>query len=387
MDAGTPISVLLKEAKERLAAVSARSLADLADGELVEVTATAVELASMVDAVCARSVAAVDAAKAWVPDGASCASAWVAWRCRVPKGRARSLVQIGRRLRDLPGTDAAVARGDITLDHARLLGSAQQVNPALFAECELELLDAARALLFSQFEKVIRYWRYAAAPDDEEARARQRWLDRRAHCSTTFEGNVVLGAQLDPAGGAIFQRELDRLARDLYDQDLAQARERLGVHDVPLHELGRTPAQRRADALVLMATRSAAKPPGAVEGRTLAHVLIGADTLARMCELSTGQVLTPGEALPLLTNAEVQRAVFDPKGTKVLDLGPRRRLFTGPTRTAIQLRDQGCTHPTCAAPIDRCEIDHIHPYANGGPTTQDNGRCRCPYHHRRSRDG
>jgi hypothetical protein len=285
----------------------------------------------------------------------------------------------------MPGTDAALARGDLTLDHARLMASAEAVNPTLFADGgERELLHAATTLLFSQFEKVVRYWKYRAAGDDVEQRARRRWLDRSAHCSSTFEGNVAVSAQLDPANGAIFANELERLERQLYEQDLAEARERLGTHDVPYAELGRTAPQRRADALVLMARRSAAKAPGSVEGRVLAHVLLGAESLARMCELSNGQVLTPGELLPLLTEADVQRAVFDPKGSQVLDLGPRRRLFTGATRTAVQLRDRGCTHPTCDVPLERCEVDHIHPYAAGGPTIQGNGRCKCPYHHRRA---
>jgi hypothetical protein len=135
-----------------------------------------------------------------------------------------------------------------------------------------------------------------------------------------------------------------------------------------------------------MAERSAAKPPGSVEPRYLLHVLSGTKAVERMCQLSTGQVLTPGEVLPLLTQADVERAVFS-SPSKVIDIGARRRLFTGATRTAVQLRDLTCTHPSCDVPFERCEVDHVIPWAEGGPTTQDNGRCRCPYHHRRARDG
>jgi hypothetical protein len=385
MTSNAPVSVLLKEVEERLAAVAERPFGDLTDGEVLEVAVAAQRLSSMVDGLCARSAAAVDASRAWVPDGAASASAWLAWRCKVAKARTSSHLKLGRHLRTMPATQAALAAGEISLDHARLLASAQAAAPEVFADGgEDELLDAARGLAFSQFQKVIRYWRYRACGDDEERRARQRWLDRSAHCSTTLEGKVAVRADLDPVGGATFARELARLEHQLYDEDVAEARHRLGVRDVPYAELVRTAAQRRADALVLMATRSAAKPPGAVEGVILLHALVGAETLERLCELTDGQVLTPGELLPHLTRAHLQRAVFDPTGTKVLDLGPRRRLFTGATRLAVELRDRGCTHPTCDVPLERCEVDHVQPYAADGPTIQGNGRCRCPYHHRRA---
>jgi 5-methylcytosine-specific restriction endonuclease McrA len=85
--------------------------------------------------------------------------------------------------------------------------------------------------------------------------------------------------------------------------------------------------------------------------------------------------------LPHLDRADVERALFDGP-SKVIDIGVRRRLFTGATRTAIQLRDRVCTHPSCDWPAEDCEIDHITPYSDGGETTQDNGRCLCRYHHR-----
>src|SRR5690606_7828209 len=101
-------------------------------------------------------------------------------------------------------------------------------------------------------------------------------------------------------------------------------------------------------------------------------VLVDAPTLTgRICELSTGTVVTPGEVLPLLCDADVERVVFG-AGSRVLDVGERRRLFTGATRRAIEVRDRRCTHPTCSAPVHRCDVDHITPYADGGLTVQDN---------------
>jgi hypothetical protein len=105
-----------------------------------------------------------------------------------------------------------------------------------------------------------------------------------------------------------------------------------------------------------------------------------------MCELSNGTVLTPGEVLPLLLQADVERVVFGGP-SKVIDIGARRRFFTGATRTAIQLRDLTCSHHTCEVPFERCEVDHVVEFHRGGPTTEANGRCLCKHHHRRARDG
>ena len=71
-----------------------------------------------------------------------------------------------------------------------------------------------------------------------------------------------------------------------------------------------------------------------------------------------------------------------PRGGRVLDVGARTRLFTGATRRAIEVRDRHCTHPTCDVPAARCHIDHLTPWEHGGPTTQRNGDCKCPHHHR-----
>lgn len=185
---------------------------------------------------------------------------------------------------------------------------------------------------------------------------------------------------LDPITGEIFLRELERLEQELFEADWADARERLG-EAATTADLRRTPKQRRADALRVMAERSAAKPADATEARVLLHVLAGDRSVEQMCELSNGTVITPGQVLPLLQWADVARVIFDGQ-SRVVDVGVRQRLFTGATRTAVEMRDRFCQHPSCDVPAERCQIDHIIPYDKGGLTAQANGRCYCPFHHR-----
>ena len=73
--------------------------------------------------------------------------------------------------------------------------------------------------------------------------------------------------------------------------------------------------------------------------------------------------------------------VFDGP-SRVVDVGAARRLFTGATRRAVEVRDQQCFHEMCDVPAEQCQIDHVEPWAAGGPTVTRNGRAACPHHNR-----
>ncbi len=68
--------------------------------------------------------------------------------------------------------------------------------------------------------------------------------------------------------------------------------------------------------------------------------------------------------------------------SRIADIGVTRRLFSGATRRAVELRDRECFHPYCELPAADCDIDHVQPWSAGGPTTQANGRPACGFHNR-----
>jgi hypothetical protein len=108
-------------------------------------------------------------------------------------------------------------------------------------------------------------------------------------------------------------------------------------------------------------------------------VVIGLPEFERVAELHNRTLVTPGSLVRWLSDAWIERVVFEPAG-RPLEVGRARRLFSPAQRRAIQVRDRECTEEHCDKPAVESEMDHIQPWAEGGPTTIDNGRAYCRFH-------
>lgn len=333
-------------------------------------------------AVVSSAVVAFDRLGEWGQDGARSAVSWLASRARVPRSEASRLVRRGRLAGELPLVGEAWANGDIGPAHVDVFSSitGARTKEAL-ARDEAMLAGYARTLSFPAFCQAGAYWGQLADPDGCEEAAERRRARRDASLHQTVGGMWVGTITLDPIGGAIVADELARIEHQLFAADVAEARQAAPTGQQDGRGLGRTCAQRRADALVEMATASRSTPPDGHRPAPLFSVLVDYPTLhGRICELANGQVLTPGSLLSWLEHADIERVVFTPEAR--VEVSAASRFFTGATRRAIELRDRHCTHPTCDIPAKRCEVDHIVPWAIGGATTQDNGRLLCGYHNR-----
>jgi len=332
-------------------------------------------------AVTTQVTAAFDASGAWKPDGAHSAAAWLATRCRLPMPTARRRVRLGRALRHLAVTETAWLGGDIGEAQVGLLAKARTPGTEEAMARDEELVSEARRLRFASFARVVGYWALRADPEGCDDHARGQREGRRLHLSHGFEGMWFVDGVFDPVNGAIIADELKRIETVLFESDRAEAKARVG-DGVGVGDLARTPAQRRADALAEMATRSAGATAGARRPEPLFSVFVGYETFAGMlCQLADGTVVSPGSLRPWLDEAWVERVVFD-GASRVIDVGVTRRLFAGATRRAVELRDRECFHPYCDLPAADCDIDHVQPWAAGGPTTQANGRVACGSHNR-----
>ncbi len=129
-----------------------------------------------------------------------------------------------------------------------------------------------------------------------------------------------------------------------------------------------------------MAERSA----GNVEdkkAKPLFTLLLGSETFSRLSELEDGQVVSPSAIRRWISDADLERILFDGETGRYIDVS-RKRSFTGALRRLIQVRDRSCYHDYCDEPVSRCQVDHIQPWSKGGMTDQYNGRLACGCHNR-----
>jgi hypothetical protein len=258
--------------------------------------------------------------------------------------------------------------------------SRRATSPADFARCEELLVEDAVVLKFSHLLRALAHWERRVDSDGayeaELARRARRHVTLVQGADGMFSGRIML----DPISGVNVSGELARLEQLLFEADWAEAKARLG-REPTVGELWRTSVQRQADALDEMATRSKSTPKDAQRPVPLFTVVIGFEALHQeICQIEGGGVVCPRSLLAHMTSAEFERIVLAPG--KRVECSVRSRFFTGGTRRAIEIRDLECTHAYCEVPYERCQIDHIVPYSQGGLTDQENGQLHCPPHNR-----
>ena len=351
----------------------------LDDEELTEAIVELGRAETQLIAARSRLLGSWDQRGAWRATEAKSASAALAYLDRAPKGECASRLRLERSLRELPLVREAFRAGDIREEHARVLARARNRRSAVaMARDEAMLVHHAMSLSFAEFSRVVDYWLQHADPDGAEEGDLERRERRHVTLDQTIHGTWSGSVLLDPISGEAVGGELARLEQKLFEAEWAEAKARLG-RDPRVGELARSPGQRRADALVEMAERSAASD--GKTARPLFQVILGSDAFSHLLQLASGQVLSPSALLPWISSADLERYLFDGTPQRVISVS-YRRTFEGALRDLIKVRDQFCHHRTCDEPAHRCQIDHIEPWALGGITAQENGRVACGFHNR-----
>jgi|GEM_PF-1264435 len=327
--------------------------------------------AHVLDAAVAQRLAPWVQRGVWAGDGSRSAAARLSREVGESPTSSQRTIRRALALAEMPAARAAVECGRLSMDHVDVLArSRAQGREEVFADAEPELVGHLATCRFALGSRMLGYWVQAAddvlGRDPLEA-ARAQVERSYVHASTTFEGTVRLDGELDPIAGATVTAVLDRIERELHLSDQAAG----AVRSVP---------NRRAAALVEMARRAGAAPAAGTSPRPLFTVVIGDDRFRQLCELADGTVITPGHLVPHLGAADIETFLFD--GMTAVGASTQRT-FRGRLRRAIEVRDRRCQHPSgCDEPVERCDVDHIVPAADGGPTTQFNGRLGCRPHNR-----
>ena len=149
----------------------------------------------------------------------------------------------------------------------------------------------------------------------------------------------------------------------------------------------RSPAQRRAEALVELARRVLDGGELPCNGGERPHVSVTVPLVALESRTrASGAVLEwagpiGGEAARRLAcDAAVSRIITDGR-SEPLDVGRSTRTIPVALRRAIVARDRHCIFPGCDRPPPWADVHHFVHWADGGETSLENcGLCCRPHH-------
>jgi hypothetical protein len=197
-------------------------------------------------------------------------------------------------------------------------------------------------------------------------------------CLAAYDGNLLCAA-LDTRIEHTLKQERAATQRDADPDD-----EGRGLDG----GIGRD--ERRATALFDLITAAAAAPDAGLSSiRPQVTVLIPLATLTERLGgatlLDTGQALSPETARRLACDADLIPAVLGTRG-QILDVGRAKRQIPTALRTAVAIRDGGCTFPACTRAPGSCEAHHIRHWSHGGPTNYQNLTLLCGRHHQLAHD-
>jgi uncharacterized protein DUF222 len=398
----------VSELRSALEAYRSEVLSELPDSRAEEVFIELWRAKELLETECLRRLPDLEVRGIFERDGHLSAASWLASRFKLAWGAARGFVQMARGLREMPVTREAMESGDLSVSAARVLVDARDTDPAAFEEVEAALVEAARIHSLGDLGRVAAYWRQAAEADHGLEREQKLRDQRRLHLSASLFGMLHADGLFDPESAEVIQTAV----RAILDHE-AHSRD---------PEDHRTPAQRRADAVVEICRQFLDRSDRPTVGGERPHVTVTVDAAmlrnwatgdgpvaappgtgarmaaavsqtedgsatkeslelsGRLCELEHAGPISVHTARRIACDASIQRVVM--AGTsEPLDVGRRTPVIPAAIRRAVILRDRHCTFPDCDRPAPWCDVHHIEHWANGGETSLANSTLQCKQHH------
>jgi hypothetical protein len=266
---------LLAAARAALGALHQLDLDGATDAELTEAVMACQALRGSLEAAEARAIGEWDRRRTWRADGAKTGAAWLSSRQRLPIAEARRRHRHARLVRRYPTVGEAWAAGEVDRSHLTTLFGVRtaRTEEAFDAEHE-DLLASARTRGFADFKRHCDTWGFFRDPDGAEHHAKDDRDAREVHLNQSIGGLWFGRSTFDPVSGTIVAETLHLIEHELFEADWAAAKQRLGREPLAM-ELGRTPAQRRADAQVEMAIRARTAPRDGRRPAPLFTVVVG----------------------------------------------------------------------------------------------------------------
>jgi uncharacterized protein DUF222 len=303
--------------------------------------------------------------EAWRGEGDRSAAHHLARTTGTPVSQAASELEMAKRLKHRPKTEAAARAGTLSPQQAAAIADAAEADPD--AEDDLLAL-AAKASLQELREEAAR--RKAAATDLDE-RHRRIHNERRVRDWTDGEGGWNLSARGTPEDGAKIMAALRTVADGLFKAARGEGR--------------REPPEAYAfDALVQLVTGG--EGAGVARGRTKVLVRVDFEALLRgivadgeVCEIAGFGPVPVSVVEALLAQGDTFLAAVITKGVAVTGVAHLGRRPTAAQRSALEW-----LYPTCA--VEGCsalarQIDHRVDWAKTHITLLDLLDGYCGHHH------
>lgn len=233
----------------------------------------------------------------------------------------------------------------------------------LFADDEADLVPYLVPLSVAGCARAMAAWKSRVQSDGREPMEPERAL----HLSQTLDDRYVLDGFLDAEGGATVAAAVRLAGADHTDA-------------------ARTPATRRADALVDVCRFFLDNQRSHSGGRHRPHVNVVVD-LEALEQGGGGRVIDgpslDGAALSrMLCDSALDRVLMSGRSA-ILDYGTSTRTIPAPLWSALVMRDEHCRFPGCDRPSTWCEGHHVVWITHDGPTELANLVLVCSRHHHR----
>lgn len=399
-----------------IAALQAVDLARLTARELLALAGQVEVLSRRLDHAKDHLAGHIDSTGAHGIDGHKTAKAALVHINRVPGAEAHGSLQTARALRRLPHVAAAYAAGEIPTASVRAIARVAS-NPRVgdLVDDLVDRIFAAQAsdASYDDLASFVRDWeRFADADGADQDRDHTHRRRNASLVRNDLSAAWHLRGDFGDLDGACMAEVLAAYehAEWLADRDAAIAEHGPGATP---DTFPRTPAQRRADAMFEIFRRAAATPGDAQSPEPLVNIVVDQETLetelarvaggsvehdpsrlgGRICRTTSGHPIHPADAVAALLVGHVRRVVID-AASNVIDLGRRRRCFTGSSRDAALLksaiRDRGgtsCFWADCNSPPQWMQVDHDRTWRALGPSDIANSQTACGHHNRLKETG
>ena len=362
----------LKSAVSHLREVSSRIEIDVVAGkDAAALVGIADEIRRAGDSLRTVAVGQVERTNSWKGEGAKSITEWLSIETDCPQYEAQSVVLLANQLQHLPVTQAALRNG--TLSNAQAVEVARGAIVA--PNTETQLLNLARHATVRDLRDATN--RVVAGSTDEAERHRQVHKSRYFKSWTDFDGSFNVRGRMTAANGALVMAALKPIQDEIF-----KAARKSGEYE--------TPEAYAADALMVLCEKASAKhssESGMKPARPNAvmNIRIDIDALKRghtehgeICEIAGVGPIPVATATAYLGEAFLKLLILD--GTDIRTIAHMGRALPAKLRTAVEERDRVCQVPTCDVTLG-LEIDHIVPFAEGGPASLENLVRLCKRHH------